>query len=223
MMLFDALFLGGLAIFKMGRMDWKLTLLTLIPMTFLLIAGSIVGNVMTKKWDARQAAYSDISDFSRLHNAILFKLRSMNEEDFKKLPDLSEGIENRFYKAVQSARNFDELLENLKTKRYTLSRIRRLVLNAALGIFESDSPDLPPYIRVLGFNNNGEDLIKEISKHSPLPVIINSKQAQSLNGVAENVFKKQNKISDLYNMTLNYPNPCGSDYSYNTIKLDIKK
>ena len=65
MMLFDALFLGGLAIFKMGRMDWKLTLLTLIPMTFLLIAGSIVGNVMTKKWDARQAAYSDISDFSQ--------------------------------------------------------------------------------------------------------------------------------------------------------------
>lgn len=166
---------------------------------------------------------SDISDFSRLHNAILFKLRSMNEEYFKELPDLSEGIENRFYKAVQSAKSFDELLEILKTKRYTLSRIRRLVLNAALGIFESDSPALPPYIRVLGFNNNGEELVKEISKHSTLPIIINSKQAQSLNGVAENVFKKQSEITDLYNLAFKSPNPCGSDYSYNTVKIDIKK
>ncbi|MBQ8719958.1 MAG: ABC transporter ATP-binding protein [Clostridia bacterium] len=65
MMLFDALFLGGLSIYKMAVMDWKLTLLSLIPMALLLIAGSIVGQVMTKKWNARQAAYSDISDFSQ--------------------------------------------------------------------------------------------------------------------------------------------------------------
>lgn len=65
MMFFDAFLLGGLSIYKMGRMDWKLTLLSLIPMVFLLIAGSIVGRFMTKKWDARQEAYSDISDFSQ--------------------------------------------------------------------------------------------------------------------------------------------------------------
>ena len=164
---------------------------------------------------------SDMADLSRIHSAILFKLRSMMEEDFKTLPDISEGIENRFYKAVKTAENFEELLQNLKTKRYTLSRIRRLVLNAALGISANNSPALPPYIRVLGFNNNGEKLVKEISKSSFIPVVVNSKQALNLHGEAEFVFKQQSKITDLYNLTLYSPLPCGFDYSFKTVKLDI--
>ena len=65
LMFFDASFLGGLAIWKMFRMDPLLTLLSLIPMTFLLISATIVGNHMMKKWDVRQAAFSDLSDFSQ--------------------------------------------------------------------------------------------------------------------------------------------------------------
>ncbi|MBQ7357432.1 MAG: ABC transporter ATP-binding protein [Clostridia bacterium] len=65
MMLFDSLLLGGMAMFKMWRMDWLLTLLTLIPMAFLLIVSLLVGRYMTKKWDARQEAYSQLSDFSQ--------------------------------------------------------------------------------------------------------------------------------------------------------------
>ena len=65
LMLFDALFLGGLAIFKMARMDGLLTLLSMIPMMFLMLAATVVGNHMMKKWDVRQAAFSDLSDFSQ--------------------------------------------------------------------------------------------------------------------------------------------------------------
>ena len=65
MMLFDSLLLGGMAIFKMWRMDWLLTLLTLIPMAFLLVVSLLVGRYMTKKWDTRQEAYSQLSDFSQ--------------------------------------------------------------------------------------------------------------------------------------------------------------
>lgn len=65
LMLFDALFLGGLAIFKMVRMDGLLTLLSMIPMMFLMLAATVVGNHMMKKWDVRQAAFSDLSDFSQ--------------------------------------------------------------------------------------------------------------------------------------------------------------
>ncbi|MBO7151036.1 MAG: hypothetical protein J6V82_04720, partial [Clostridia bacterium] len=64
MMFFDAAFLGGIAIVKMARMNLVLTLLSLIPMAFLLIAGTIIGKYMTKKWDARQDAFSALSDFS---------------------------------------------------------------------------------------------------------------------------------------------------------------
>lgn len=62
---FDALLLGGLAIYKMARMNWILTLLSLIPMAFLLLIGSIVGKSMTKKWKIRQEAFSSLSDFSQ--------------------------------------------------------------------------------------------------------------------------------------------------------------
>ena len=65
MMVFDALFLGGLAIIKMFRMDIFLTILSLIPMALLLAVGTIVGKFMMNKWEERQAAFSSLSDFSQ--------------------------------------------------------------------------------------------------------------------------------------------------------------
>lgn len=65
LMFCDALFLGILAIGKMMRMHWLLTILSLLPMACLLAMGTILGRFMMKKWDARQKAYSDLSDFSQ--------------------------------------------------------------------------------------------------------------------------------------------------------------
>ena len=65
MMFCDALFLGVLAVIKMGRMSWKLTLLCMIPMALLLAAAMIVGKYMELRWDRRQAAYSALSDFAQ--------------------------------------------------------------------------------------------------------------------------------------------------------------
>ncbi len=65
MMFFDALMLGIMAIWDMFRMNATLTLLSLIPMAFLLASATIVGKQLTKKWDARQEAYSRLSDFSQ--------------------------------------------------------------------------------------------------------------------------------------------------------------
>ena len=65
MMFFDALLLGILAILDMWNMDKLLTVLSMIPMVFLLISSTIVGKQLTKKWDTRQEAYSRLSDFSQ--------------------------------------------------------------------------------------------------------------------------------------------------------------
>ena len=65
MMLFDALFLGILAVVKMWNMDRLLTLLSLIPMAFLLAAATIIGKYMMQKWEVRQEAFSNLSDFSQ--------------------------------------------------------------------------------------------------------------------------------------------------------------
>lgn len=65
LMFFDALLLGGLAIVKMAMMNPLLTLFSIIPMIFLLLSGTLVGKYMMRKWELRQQAYSDISDFSQ--------------------------------------------------------------------------------------------------------------------------------------------------------------
>ena len=65
LMLSDALFLGGLAIYKMADMNWLLLVLSLVPMAFMLAISLIVGKFMTKRWDERQAAFSSLSDFSQ--------------------------------------------------------------------------------------------------------------------------------------------------------------
>lgn len=65
LMFSDAVFLGGLAIYKMADMNWILLVLSLVPMAFMLAISLIVGKFMTKRWDARQAAFSSLSDFSQ--------------------------------------------------------------------------------------------------------------------------------------------------------------
>lgn len=61
----DIVFLGGMALVKMFMMNWVMTLLSLIPMVFLVTIGIIVGKYLTLKWDARQEAFSDLSDFAQ--------------------------------------------------------------------------------------------------------------------------------------------------------------
>lgn len=65
LMFFDAAFLGCLAVVKMWKMHWVLALLSMIPMFILMIASTVVGKYMMKKWDVRQAAFSKLSDFSQ--------------------------------------------------------------------------------------------------------------------------------------------------------------
>ena len=95
LMFFDAAFLGGLAIFKMYRMDRGLTLLCLIPMSFLLVASALLGRYMQKKWDIRQAAFSRLSDFTQERFSGLAVIKAFVKEahelmSFRKLNEENE-------------------------------------------------------------------------------------------------------------------------------------
>ena len=65
LMFFDATVMGLLALYKMWRMDFKLTLLALIPAAIMFVIGTIMGTTMTKRWEERQQAFSDLSDFAQ--------------------------------------------------------------------------------------------------------------------------------------------------------------
>ena len=100
----DALFLGGLAISKMWAMDPTLTGLALIPMAFLMVSSILVGNSMTKKWDARQEAFSNLSDFAQESFSGIAVIKAFVKESkelwaFKKLSKENEETNISFTKA----------------------------------------------------------------------------------------------------------------------------
>jgi len=94
MMLFDAAFLGILAIIKMWRMNVLLTILTLIPMGFLMAASTIVGGYMSKKWDIRQAAFSKLSDFSQESFSGIAVIKAFVKESLELMAFKKLNVEN---------------------------------------------------------------------------------------------------------------------------------
>ena len=104
LMMCDAVFMGFLAITKMWRMDILLTCLSLIPMALLLASSIIVGNQLTKKWDARQEAFSNLSDFSQESFSGIAVIKAFVKEAkdilfFKKLNQENEEANIGFTKA----------------------------------------------------------------------------------------------------------------------------
>ena len=104
LMVADALLLGGIAIYKMAMKDWKLTLLSLIPMFFMFLIGTIVGKSMMKKWDARQQAYADLSDFTQENFSGIAVVKAFVKEfrelwAFKKLNKNNERANLEFTKS----------------------------------------------------------------------------------------------------------------------------
>ena len=100
----DAVFLGALAISKMWAMDPMLTGLALIPMVFLMASSIIVGNYMTKKWDARQEAFSKLSDFAQESFSGIAVIKAFVKEGkelwaFKKLSKENEDTNIAFTKS----------------------------------------------------------------------------------------------------------------------------
>ncbi|MBO7217212.1 MAG: nucleotidyltransferase family protein, partial [Clostridia bacterium] len=96
----------------------------------------------------------NISDIRNIESGVLAVLRTKTIEELRARPDISEGIENGLYNAIRHATTLDELYMSVKSKRYTLARIRRMVLSAFIGIDNSFFKKEPPYTRILGFRNN---------------------------------------------------------------------
>ncbi len=149
-----------------------------------------------------------LSDIKRLETSILSVLRTKTKEDLQKLPDLSEGVENKLYNAIKSSGSLDELYAKIKVKRYPLSRVRRLVLSAFLGFDNTYFMKPLPYVRVLGFNKEGSEIIKNAKKTSQIPIATRVSEIK-----ATKVFETEARATDLFNLSLKIPKGCGEEYT----------
>lgn len=119
-----------------------------------------------------------IPDLNCFEKEIIYVLRKMSIKEIANLPDVSEGLEFLIKKAVNSCNTLTELLNTIKSKRYTITRLQRILLYALLDISKKDmklSKEVnSPYIRVLGFNDNGKKLISKIMDKNPNQPLITS-------------------------------------------------
>lgn len=152
--------------------------------------------------------------------AILMKLRSMSPEEIEKLPDANEGLHNRIYEAIRQESTVEGILARVKTKRYTMARLRRILMCALLGITK-DIQNLPvSYIRVLGFSSQGELLLREAKQKASLPFVINvAKDMDNLDEMTKTALEIDIRATDLRTVFEKEPTACGQDFTARIIKI----
>lgn len=168
-------------------------------------------------WNDESAIGRCPVSLSRLEVGVLCKLRSMTVEEFSQLPDISEGLEYRLYKAARQAGSLEEFYSLVKSKRYSHARIRRLAMAAFLGLTK-DLPQLPPYLRILGMTPTGEQILRQASP--ALPIAARPGDFQRLDKAAQSLFAIECRADDLYALGLPCPTPCGRDFTEKLIKVN---
>lgn len=170
-----------------------------------------------------------VLDLSRYEKEIIYNLRRMTVSEIAELPDVNEGLEHSLKNAANYSNDITNLINIVKTKRYTVTRIQRILICALLGITKRDvgmAKKAEPYIRVLGFNEKGKELISRINKQNPKATVITSvKKFQDKNNNNKNskIYKRLLDIdifsTNVYTMACKSESLANLDYTKNMVIL----
>ncbi|MBP1580966.1 MAG: nucleotidyltransferase family protein, partial [Oscillospiraceae bacterium] len=160
----------------------------------------------------------DTSPVSVDDRIVLARLRTLSKEQLASLPDCSEGLENRLYQAIRDSISLEEIWDKTKSKRYSLARIRRLCMNAYLSVEGDLHQQLPPYLRVLGFNEKGREILAAMRKSAKLPVSSSLADLSSVSDLSQRFASLEAQSVDLYNLFEAEQKPCGQDYRFSPIR-----
>lgn len=176
-------------------------------------------DVVTKEYEVGNVVY----DILKFEKEIFYVLRKMTLEQIAELPDVTEGLENSIKNAANFCNNINDFINMVKTKRYTQTRLQRILLFALLGITKKDvqaAKKVVPYARVLGFNNKGKMLLSGISQNNPkMPVITSLKKFMDTN--TNRTYKRMLEIdkfaTDVYTLGYKYDSLANLDYTRNMV------
>ena len=130
-----------------------------------------------------------------MDDLLLYRLREMSLEALAALPDMSEGLEHRLYRACRAAATRRDLLEMLKCKRYTHARLSRMLTHAALGMTRemTGAHPTPAYARLLGARRDAEPLLRELKRRARIPLVSNPGRLRD-----DPVFQLECRATDLW-------------------------
>lgn len=166
-----------------------------------------------------------VSSLSKFEKEIIYNLRKMSVSEIANLPDVSEGLEYSIKNAANSCNTIDELISIVKSKRYTTTRLRRILVYCLLGITKKDIQDsrkVIPYARVLGFNDKGKELLSGISHTNPkLDIVTSVKRYMetSNNRILKNMLAKDIFATDIYTLGYDYDSSSNLDYTHPIVNI----
>ncbi|HBF86370.1 MAG TPA: hypothetical protein DDW54_01675, partial [Clostridiales bacterium] len=147
--------------------------------------------------------YEDLPDvLPSADDFIFYSLLRAERADMRKITDCGEGLENRIKALLKNSSSVEELKEKIKTKRYTATRLSRVLLSNMLGIssrFVSDCLKSRLYLKVLAVKKEKAGVLSAMSSYSDYPVIARKNDAAKLSGVAAKCFKKDIFANDVAN------------------------
>lgn len=151
------------------------------------------------------------ADISNLERIIIYKLRTSSPEELREIPDVGQGLEYRILAAADK-NNLDEIFMSIKTKRYTMARIKRILLNMLIGVKKSDLEILPPYGRILAVTERGRDILSKAKNTGKIPFATSLSKLAQTSDDAERFAKLEGTASDIYALAQTKIGKAQSDY-----------
>ena len=159
----------------------------------------------------------EAADMEWCERALIARLRTMSLEEAEALPDSGDGLALRLLSAARRTADLEELYALTKTRTYTHARVRRLAIYALLGLRKRDIPAAPPYIRVLGFNERGQTLLREMRRKASLPVLVKPAHVRRASLEAQALFDLESRFTDLYALCFPTPRPGGLEWTTGSV------
>lgn len=175
------------------------------------IREAVPANLFNMYTDEIRKGVPNIEDYKDILKYIIL---SKGAEGLKYICDVTEGLENKIY-SNSDFESIEELLNSIKSKRYTMTKLKRALLHILLDIKREDAypPKPVPYIRVLGVRKEKRDLLSHLGESAEVPVIINvKKDIEALSEEGQRLLNKEIFATNIYNMKTK-----GRDYTQGII------
>ena len=147
-----------------------------------------------------------LPDVNLFNDLCMYKLKMSTPEEIRKVFDVTEGLENRFYEMSRNTKDLNELLLQVKTKRYTFTRIKRIILGNLLQINAKAVKsiydlDILPFIKVLAFKDDRQELLKSVSANTNLIIRVNNVESEQ-NEIYKELANIEDRANQVYYMLL---------------------
>lgn len=147
-----------------------------------------------------------LPDMELFNDLCLYVLKTKSAEEIKKIYDVSEGLENKFKESALKIKNLNEVLLSVKSKRYTYTRLKRIVLRLLLNIDKDTISQINkitklPFIKVLAFRSDSKELLKDVSANTNI-IIRNSNIVKNPSELYKKLAKVEDDANAVYNLLL---------------------